>query len=205
SVLGQTSHGLQRSDTGETVQIIAGHVDTYHGGSVRVSTVEGKGRVLLAATDFEPGERILLEYPLIEALADSEALAFRELQRLKQDGQLEFAVIFYWAALCSLTAPQVAEALSPWRAVPAETQVQALELHRPACPVSPSLAPGCPEPDGCNRTGGVAPRVSFVRLPMEWLAARRAVVVPGAMKGGTCSLRAQLQAALPHLSLPTQV
>ncbi|CAJ1370915.1 unnamed protein product, partial [Effrenium voratum] len=182
----------------ETVQIIAGHVDTYHGGSVRVSTVEGKGRVLLAATDFEPGERILLEYPLIEALADSEALAFRELQRLKQDGQLEFAVIFYWAALCSLTAPQVAEALSPWRAVPAETQVQALELHRPACPVSPSL-------DGCNRTGGVAPRVSFVRLPMEWLAARRAVVVPGAMKGGTCSLRAQLQAALPHLSLPTQV
>lgn len=41
---------------------------------------------------------------------------------------------------------------------------------------------------------------------MEWLASKKAVVVPGVMKGGTCSLRAQLQALEQplRLSLPHQ-
>jgi len=41
---------------------------------------------------------------------------------------------------------------------------------------------------------------------MEWLASKRAVIIPGVMKGGTCSMRAQLQALEKplRLSLPTQ-
>lgn len=54
--------------------LVANHVETYHGDSVRVATYEGKGRVLLAEVDFEPGERILLEYPLIEVVEDSSQL-----------------------------------------------------------------------------------------------------------------------------------
>ncbi|CAK8989955.1 unnamed protein product [Durusdinium trenchii] len=112
--------------------LVANHVATYHGEAVAVAQIAGKGRVLLANVDFEPGERILLEYPLIEVVADDSIPAFQVLQRLEQDGQLEFSLIFYWAALSSLTQPEVAAALvPPWRAVPKETQVQALELHTP--------------------------------------------------------------------------
>ncbi|CAE7455931.1 unnamed protein product [Symbiodinium natans] len=63
---------------------LSSHVCTYHGGSVSVAIVEGKGRVLLAERDFEAGERILLEYPLIEAVAGSELPAVRALRGLHE-------------------------------------------------------------------------------------------------------------------------
>ncbi|CAE8640025.1 unnamed protein product, partial [Polarella glacialis] len=116
----------------DNLSLVAEHVSTYHGGAVRVEKREGKGRVLVADTDFEAGERVMLEYPLIEAVADESIPAYKEVLRLKEDGSLAFAPIFYWAALCSLTAPEVSGARFPaWQAVPSQTQVQALELHIP--------------------------------------------------------------------------
>eukprot|EP00930_Biecheleria_cincta_P004717 TRINITY_DN105647_c0_g1_i1.p1 TRINITY_DN105647_c0_g1~~TRINITY_DN105647_c0_g1_i1.p1 ORF type:complete len:511 (+),score=92.24 TRINITY_DN105647_c0_g1_i1:142-1533(+) len=82
--------------------------------------------------DFEAGERIMLEYPLIEAVAHKSIPAYMLVQKLKQDGYLELPAIFYWAALCSLTAQQITGSNCPsWQVVPAQTQVQALLLHAP--------------------------------------------------------------------------
>lgn len=111
---------------------VAEHVSTYHGGAVRVSEAEGKGRVLVAVCDFEPGERILLEYPLVEAKANKAAPAYVLLEGLKESGAFEFGVLFYWAALCTLTATEVAGARCPaWPIVSAQSQAHALLLHAP--------------------------------------------------------------------------
>jgi len=107
-------------------------VETYHGGTVQVALAEGKGRVLVAARALDPGERALLEYPLVEVAADDTVAAYALLVRLREEGSLEFAPLFYWAALCTLTAAEVAGALCPaWPSVPAQTQAHALELHAP--------------------------------------------------------------------------
>lgn len=118
--------------------LIFDHVCTYHGGSVSVDTVEGKGRVLRAERDFEAGERILLEYPLIEAVAAPALPAVRALRTLREEDQLEFPAIFYWAALSSLTTQEISGACFTWCPVPEETQAQALCLHTPEDAPEPS-------------------------------------------------------------------
>eukprot|EP00933_Yihiella_yeosuensis_P051753 TRINITY_DN4972_c0_g3_i1.p1 TRINITY_DN4972_c0_g3~~TRINITY_DN4972_c0_g3_i1.p1 ORF type:complete len:503 (+),score=113.65 TRINITY_DN4972_c0_g3_i1:154-1662(+) len=114
------------------LEVVAEHVEAYHSGSVRVETRQGKGRILVADRGFDPGERVLLEYPLIEAVGDESVPVYKELLKLKEEGALAFGTIFYYAALCSLTAPEVSSSrCQSWLAVPEQTQVQALELHAP--------------------------------------------------------------------------
>lgn len=127
---------------GDDVLVVAEHVSTYHGGAVEVQVLQGKGRVLVAACDFEPGERILLEYPLVEVAVDDSAEAYRLLLKLREEGSLDFSPLFYWAALCTLTGPEVAGArCAEWPTVSSQTQSHALLLHAPpeAC-LAPSAS-----------------------------------------------------------------
>lgn len=117
-------------DDGEAAGLIPEHVKAYHSDTVRVGRARGKGRVLYASQDFEPGERILLESPLVEVRVQKSAPAYRALLRLQDEGALEYPPFFYWASLCTLTAADVTGAyLAPWPTVPAYSQAQALELH----------------------------------------------------------------------------
>lgn len=125
---------MQDGEDGEAgLALIAEHVETYHGGAVEVQATSDKGRILVAMRDFEPGERILLEYPLVEVAVDKAHPAYQTLVRLKEEGRLEAAPpLFYWAALSTLTAAEVAEARCPaWCTVSVHTQFQALQLHAP--------------------------------------------------------------------------
>lgn len=118
----------------DRISSVAEHVVTYHGGSVRVAEAVGKGRILLASRDFEPGERILLEYPLVEVAVDRTAPAYQLLGKLREDGCLDAApTLFYWAALCSLTCTEAANARCPaWPTISRQTQLQVLQLHAPS-------------------------------------------------------------------------
>eukprot|EP00928_Gymnodinium_smaydae_P046446 TRINITY_DN30943_c0_g1_i2.p1 TRINITY_DN30943_c0_g1~~TRINITY_DN30943_c0_g1_i2.p1 ORF type:complete len:516 (-),score=112.79 TRINITY_DN30943_c0_g1_i2:57-1604(-) len=115
--------------------LVAQHVETYHGDDVRVAAVEGKGRVLLAARDFEAGERVLLEFPLVQVSGDGscgEVPTLELLSRLRSEGALEYPPFFYLAALCSLTSADVAGTTgATWPTVPLQTREQICELHVP--------------------------------------------------------------------------
>ncbi|CAK0870085.1 unnamed protein product, partial [Prorocentrum cordatum] len=116
----------------EDIELLVKHVQAYHGDTVLVSAAEGKGRILLAACEFEPGQRILLEYPLVQVAVNRSEAAYAELIRMQEEGALEFAPFFYWAALCSLTDKEIACArCQAWPSVPSQTQAQALRLHAP--------------------------------------------------------------------------
>lgn len=111
---------------------VAEHVALYHEGSVSVEEIDGKGRVLIAARDFEEGDRVLLEYPLVQVAVDRGHPAFQVLLDLQSKDALEFGALFYWCALCSLTAADVAGArCASWPTVPAVTQRHVLQLHAP--------------------------------------------------------------------------
>mmetsp|Transcript_130269 Transcript_130269/g.416591 ORF Transcript_130269/g.416591 Transcript_130269/m.416591 type:complete len:499 (+) Transcript_130269:306-1802(+) len=119
---------------GVSTSVIGEHVATYHGDDVTVSEAEGKGRILLAANELEPGERIMLEYPLVEVVANKAAPAYVILTRLLEEGHLVAApLLFYWSALCTLTAHEVKGAkCAAWPTISLGTQLQALELHAPS-------------------------------------------------------------------------
>eukprot|EP00929_Paragymnodinium_shiwhaense_P078820 TRINITY_DN40891_c0_g1_i2.p1 TRINITY_DN40891_c0_g1~~TRINITY_DN40891_c0_g1_i2.p1 ORF type:complete len:500 (-),score=93.48 TRINITY_DN40891_c0_g1_i2:771-2270(-) len=111
---------------------VADHVATYHGEDVRLEEQEGCGRILVAARDFDAGERILLEYPLVHVVADQASPAYSLVQKLHSEGALEFSPVFYWAALCSLTVSELQGArCTAWPTVAAQTQEQILQLHAP--------------------------------------------------------------------------
>jgi len=70
---------------------------------------------------------------LVEAVVVKSSPAYAVLVRLRDEGRLDAAPpLFYWSALCALTADEVAGSrCGNWPTISAQTQLQALQLHAP--------------------------------------------------------------------------
>jgi len=78
-------------------------------GKAECVVVSCKGRILLATRAFSAGDVIFVESPLLLAVADAEHEAYQEILRLHTEDPETFCYkpLWYWAALCSLTAEQL--------------------------------------------------------------------------------------------------
>ncbi|CAE8609182.1 unnamed protein product [Polarella glacialis] len=120
----------------DIVQYIDGVCLKERGGVVRCSSAPGKGRILLAGRDFDPGELILEERPLHQVCESPDSSCFQAIESLRQRNPREFRLdtLWYWLAVSSLTAEQLESGAAPPREglpppVPEELQRRLLLLQ----------------------------------------------------------------------------
>lgn len=103
-------------DAGPTAEELAAdcpYINDYcqqrHQGVVRCSWLKAKGRILLSAKSFEPGDVIFREPPLHIIAEQKGNKAFDRLKHMcgKNKKVFEFDPLWYWTSLCSLKPSQI--------------------------------------------------------------------------------------------------
>eukprot|EP00928_Gymnodinium_smaydae_P078434 TRINITY_DN623_c1_g4_i1.p1 TRINITY_DN623_c1_g4~~TRINITY_DN623_c1_g4_i1.p1 ORF type:complete len:599 (+),score=140.89 TRINITY_DN623_c1_g4_i1:208-1797(+) len=114
------------------VEHINAHGAEHFGGALKCRLAPGKGRVLVAARSFHPGEVILREAPLHKVQEEASCAAYRRLEKLcaEREDDFDFEPLWYWCALRSLTKAQLAGAFGGgWAATTPAVQERLLLLH----------------------------------------------------------------------------
>ncbi|CAE8732068.1 unnamed protein product [Polarella glacialis] len=132
----QTSAAAPSWASDDIVHYIDGVCLKERGGVVRCSSAPGKGRILLAGRDFDPGELILEERPLHQVCESPDSSCFQAIESFRQRNPREFRLdtLWYWLAVSSLTAEQLESGAAPPREglpppVPEELQRRLLLLQ----------------------------------------------------------------------------
>lgn len=115
--------------------------------ALQVQQHSSKGRILVASKDFPQGELLMSEKPLLQVAspAGNAGGAILELEGSWEAPSFRYPVVFYWAALLSLTSEE-----SDLGCLVEDEQSLALQLHRPSTEVGEDVeavlvAVGCHE------------------------------------------------------------
>merc|ERR1719237_786238 len=116
-----------------SVAAINEYAARHHDSALECVEVAMKGRTLVARKAYAAGDLILVERPLHIVQEDPGTEAFETLSELCEQGDFDYDPLWYWAALNSLTAGQLAaggEWTPSWEPLDGEKQQRLLLLHQ---------------------------------------------------------------------------
>lgn len=92
-----------------SLDVINAYCQEHFNGDYQCVIAEGKGRILVSRKDILQGELLFAEPPLHIVQEDDENPAFQLVKRLckEQPDVFAYEPLWYWTALCSLTAEQL--------------------------------------------------------------------------------------------------
>jgi len=123
-----------------SVEYISGYCRRRLGGALWCDVSPDKGRILRAGRHFEKGASLFVEPPLLLVAEAPQDPSFDRLRRLVGTGGLAHAPLWYWSALCSLTAEDLKGCEVPIPAASPEQQTQLLLLcHSETTEMSPDM------------------------------------------------------------------
>jgi len=101
------------------------------GGALQCDTDRTKGRLLRTARNYDCGAKLFVESPLLLVAEAPHDQSFNRLRRLARTCGFVHAPLWYWSALCSLTAEDMEECEVTIPRASREQQQQLLMLCHP--------------------------------------------------------------------------